>query len=375
MSACNTSNPSNTWAGRSVFVTGHTGFKGGWLSLWLARRGAMVHGYALDPPAAPGLYSACGLADRICSDTRADIRNGADLRSALHQARPDVVFHLAAQPLVRRSYEDPLATFDVNVMGTAALLDAVLEVDCVRAVVVVTTDKCYENREWDWPYRENDPLGGFDPYSASKACTEHVVASFRRSFYARRDIGLATARAGNVIGGGDCSADRLVPDCLRAIDAGKPLAIRAPNSIRPWQHVLEPLSGYMTIANRLLEREDVAESWNFGPEEADVRSVGWIVDRLCRRFPSARWYHDQDHHPHEAGRLALDSSKARMRLGWRPRWNIDQALNRTVEWHIAWRNGADMKAVTEHQIDAYEAAGAANEHGVRVSDGSSRVAA
>lgn len=356
MPAFETSAPCMQWSGRRVFVTGHTGFKGGWLSLWLAGQGALIHGYAIEPPSTPSFFGACGLANRIAQDTRADIRDGAALSSAIRDAQPEVVFHLAAQPLVRSAYEQPLSTLDVNVMGTARLLEAILSVETVRAVVVVTTDKCYENREWDWPYRESDALGGFDPYSSSKACAELVTASYRRSFLEARGIGVATARAGNVIGGGDWATDRLVPDFFRAIEAGQSLAIRSPGAVRPWQHVLEPLAGYIMLAERLLTHSDAAESWNFGPEEADAHTVGWMADRLCTQIPGARWDHVRGNQPHEAQRLSLDSSKARRRLGWRPRWNLEQALSRTVAWHLAWRDGADMGAVTETQIAAYEAA-------------------
>lgn len=344
------------WQNRRVLVTGHTGFKGGWLSLWLAARGARVHGLALDPPTTPSFHAASNVAGHVADDRRGDVRDPAALEACLTAARPEVVFHLAAQPLVRRSYREPLDTFDVNVMGTARLLEAVRACDSVRAVVVVTTDKVYDNREWDWAYREAEPLGGADPYSASKACTELVCESYRRSFLAAAGIRLATARAGNVIGGGDWAADRLVPDFLRAVAAGEPLAIRAPRSVRPWQHVLEPLAGYLLLAERLLESDRFAEAWNFGPSEDDARPVGWVVDQLCGLVPDARWRRDGADHPHEAGMLRLDSTKARQRLGWRPRWGLAEALARTVEWHRAWQAGADMAAVSLAQIEAFETA-------------------
>ena len=347
------------WQNRRVLVTGHTGFKGGWLSLWLAARGAHVHGFALDPPTTPSFHEACGVAGVVADDRRGDLRDPAVLDDCLAAARPEVVFHLAAQPLVRRSYREPLETFDANVMGTARLLEAARRCDAVRAVVVVTTDKVYDNREWDWAYRETEPLGGADPYSASKACAELVCESYRRSFLATGGIRLATARAGNVIGGGDWAADRLVPDFLRAVTAGEPLAIRAPRSVRPWQHVLEPLAGYLLLAERLLESDRFAEAWNFGPAEDDARPVGWVVDRLCGLVPGARWHRDGADHPHEAGMLRLDSTKARQRLGWRPRWGLAEALARTIEWHRAWQDGADMAAVSLEQIEAFETAAAA----------------
>ena len=347
------------WQNRRVLVTGHTGFKGGWLSLWLAARGAQVHGFALDPPTTPSFHAACNIAGRVAADRRGDIRDPAALHACLAAARPEFIFHLAAQPLVRRSYREPLDTFDVNVMGTARLLEAVRACDSVRAVVVVTTDKVYDNRECDWAYRETEPLGGADPYSASKACTELVCASYRRSFLDTGGIRLATARAGNVIGGGDWAADRLVPDFLRAVAAGEPLAIRAPGSVRPWQHVLEPLAGYLLLAERLLESDRFAEAWNFGPSEDDARPVGWVVDQLCGLLPDARWRRDGADHPHEAGMLRLDSTKARHRLGWRPRWGLAEALARTTDWHREWQSGADMAAVSLAQIGAFETAAAA----------------
>ncbi len=345
-----------TWNARSVLVTGHTGFKGGWLSLWLASRGTRVHGFALDPPTTPSFFAAARLADVLASDTRGDVRDETALGRCLAATRPDVVFHLASQPLVRAGYREPLETFDTNVMGTVRLLDAVRTCDSVRAVVVITTDKCYDNRETDQPYREHDPLGGADPYSASKACAELVCDAYRRSFLAGAGIRLATARAGNVIGGGDWAADRLVPDFLRASDAGQTLSIRAPRAVRPWQHVLEPLAGYLLLAERLLESDRFAEAWNFGPAEADACPVGRIADVLCSLMPEASWRHDRGDHPHEAGLLRLDSGKARRQLGWHSRWNLEEALTRTVEWHRAWKRGDDMAAESLRQIANYETA-------------------
>ncbi len=345
------------WNQRRVLVTGHTGFKGGWLSLWLAARGAAVHGLALDP-AVPSFFAACRLGGLLAGDTRADIRDPAAVQRCLEAAEPEVVFHLAAQPLVRHSYREPVDTFATNVMGTVNLLEAIRGCPSVRAVVVVTTDKCYDNREWDWAYREGDALGGADPYSASKACAELVAAAYRRSFLAAGGLGLATARAGNVIGGGDWAGDRLVPDFLRASDSCQPLVIRSPGAVRPWQHVLEPLAGYLLLAERLWAGADGAEGWNFGPGESGDRPVGWLADRLCALVPGAAWEHRPGDHPHEARLLRLDSGQARRRLGWRPRWSLEEALARTVEWHLAWRRGADMAAVSRQQIAAYEAAAA-----------------
>ncbi len=343
------------WCDRKVFVTGHTGFKGGWLSLWLAARGATVHGFALDPATTPSFFAAARLTEALASDTRGDVRDETALARCLAAARPEVVFHLAAQPLVRASYREPLDTFDTNVIGTVRLLDAVRTCDSVRAVVVVTTDKCYDNRERDAAYQEHDPLGGADPYSASKACAELVCDAYRRSFLAATGIRLATARAGNVIGGGDWAADRLVPDFLRACDAGQTLSIRAPRAVRPWQHVLEPLAGYVLLAERLLESDRFAAAWNFGPSEADSCSVGRVVDALCRLVPGASWRHEPGDHPHEAGLLRLDSRRARRQLGWHSRWNLEEALARTVEWHLAWKRGNDMTAESLRQIARYEA--------------------
>lgn len=345
------------WRGKRVFLTGHTGFKGGWLALWLSEMGAKVHGYALAPSTDPSFYAVTGLANRLASSTIADIRNADILRDALLAAQPEIVLHLAAQPLVRYSYAEPVETYAVNVMGVVNLLEAVRQTSSVKAVLNVTTDKCYENRERDEPYTEDEALGGYDPYSSSKACSELVTSAYRRSFLASQGIALASARAGNVIGGGDWSADRLLPDFLRAIDAGQPLVIRYPNAIRPWQHVLEPLSGYLQLAEKLhTENSAFAEAWNFGPEESDARPVGWLVDKLCAQIPGASWKRDEIPQPHEAGTLKLDSSKAKQRLNWHPRWQLEQALTVTVDWHLAWRRGADMQAVSLQQIVAYETA-------------------
>jgi CDP-glucose 4,6-dehydratase len=343
------------WRDRSVFVTGHTGFKGGWISLWLSNLGAKVHGYSLSPPTTPSFFSETQLESRMQSSTIADIRDLTTLMSALQTAKPSIVIHMAAQPLVRESYVKPVETFSTNVIGTVNLLEAVRSVDTVEAIVNITTDKCYENQEWVWPYRENDRLGGHDPYSSSKACAELVTATYRKSFLAEAGIQLASVRAGNVIGGGDWATDRLIPDFLRAVDAGKSLSIRSPNAIRPWQHVLEPLSGYLLLAERLvIEGAAFAESWNFGPEEADSKPVSWILDRLCEKVPSASWVLDGSPQPHEANVLKLDSVKAKTRLNWAPQWSLETALDKTVEWHQLWKEGQSMADVSIQQIEAHQ---------------------
>ncbi len=343
------------WQGRRIFLTGHTGFKGGWLSLWLQDMGAEVHGYALAPSTTPSLFEVARIADGMASSTIADIRDPVALSRAMQLAKPDVVFHLAAQPLVRLSYAEPFETYATNVMGTVNLFEAVRAMASIRAVVNVTTDKCYENREWIWGYRENEPMGGHDPYSSSKACAELVTSAYQRSFLEGAGVAVASARAGNVIGGGDWAVDRLVPDILRAFGEGREVMIRNPGSVRPWQHVLEPLSGYLVLAERLYDAGMAyAEGWNFGPDDRDARQVEWIVRRLADTWgDGAAWATDKGSHPHEAAYLKLDISKARNRLDWQPRWDLTAALDRTVEWHRAWLNGGNMSAVCMQQIAAY----------------------
>lgn len=345
------------WQGKRVFVTGHTGFKGGWLALWLADMGAEVHGYALEPPTTPSFFSVCKVAEHISSNVVGDLRDAAALGHAIESCQPEIVFHLAAQPLVRYSYVAPVETYAVNVMGTINLLEAVRQTPSVRTVVNITTDKCYENREWVWPYRENEAMGGHDPYSSSKACAELVTSAYRSSFLEKASIHLASVRAGNVIGGGDWAADRLIPDFLRAMDAGTPITIRSPGAVRPWQHVLEPLSGYLTLAEKMHQEGGAfAEGWNFGPDEGDARPVKWIVEHLCSQTPGSSWQCDVSPQPHEANMLRLDSSKAKAQLGWHPRWRLPEALQNTLEWHHAWRRGEDMATVSLAQIHAYEQA-------------------
>lgn len=349
------------WRGKRVFLTGHTGFKGGWLSLWLQSMGAEVHGYALNPPTEPNLFTVAKVGEGMAGSEIADIRDADRLRSAMQAARPEIVFHLAAQPLVRYSYVQPVETYAVNVMGTVHLLEAVRATSGVKAIVNVTTDKCYENQEWVWGYRENEAMGGHDPYSSSKGCAELVTAAYRRSFLEAAGIALASARAGNVIGGGDWAEDRLIPDFLRAMDAGAMLNIRSPASTRPWQHVLEPLSGYLKLAERLYNHgADFAEGWNFGPGDEDARPVSWIVERLAEMQKDVKWQCEQKPQPHEANYLKLDSSKAKSRLDWAPRWRLQTALQRTLEWHQAWRKGDDMRNVTLKQISGYQAGGEAD---------------
>lgn len=346
------------WHGKSVFLTGHTGFKGSWLSLWLTSMGARVTGYALPPPDGPNLYELARV-EELTNSHIADIRDHDHLASTMHAARPEIVFHLAAQPLVLDSYRKPVETYSTNVMGTVYLLEAVRQCSSVRAVINVTTDKCYENREWPWGYRENDQLGGIDPYSNSKACSEMVTASYRSSFfnpsiYANHGVALASARAGNVIGGGDWAKNRLIPDFFRAIETGKKIVIRSPDSIRPWQHVLEPLCGYLLLAERLYsEGAAFAEAWNFGPSDEDARSVRWIVECLTSLQPGISWESDNSHLRHEAHYLKLDSSKARTLLGWDTQWNLKTALAKTLEWHRAWLLGTDMREFSTRQIASY----------------------
>lgn len=342
------------WRNRSVFLTGHTGFKGGWIALWLSQLGARVHGYSLEPPTEPNFFNLTRLRERLQTSTIADIRDLPLLGAAVQAAQPSIIIHMAAQTLVRESYNTPVDTFATNVMGTVNLLEAARQTETVRAIVNITSDKCYENQEWLWPYREVDRLGGHDPYSSSKACSELAAAAYRNSFLSRSAIELASVRAGNVIGGGDWATDRLIPDFLRATDAGTRLRVRSPNAVRPWQHVLEPLSGYLLLAERLVtDGAAFAEAWNFGPDESDAKPVSWIVERLSQMIPCARWELEEDSQPHEACLLKLDSSKAKTRLDWHPRWSLESALAKTVEWHQAWKNGEMMAEVSMQQIESY----------------------
>ncbi len=347
------------WQGKKVLITGHTGFKGAWLCIWLNYLGANLTGYALGPPTQPSLFEICRLERQVRSLT-GDIRNQALLEKTMQEVRPEIVLHLAAQSLVRESYLNPVDTYEVNVIGSAALFEAVRKCSSIRAVVNVTTDKCYLNREWPWGYRENDILGGFDPYSSSKACAELVTDAFRNSFfnpgeYHLHGVAIASARAGNVIGGGDWARDRLIPDCVRALSREEKAVIRNPGAARPWQHVLEPLGGYLKLARKLYEHGPCfGEAWNFGPEDRDAKPVEWVVQRFCAKWgPDASYEADEKNSLPEAGCLKLDCSKARARLDWYPRWDLDQAIGKVVEWTLAYRAGADPGELCLRQIREY----------------------
>ncbi len=351
---------SEFWRGKNVFLTGHTGFKGSWLSMMLQRRGARVHGFALPPLEGSKLFAAVESAAALETSTIGDVRDLEAVRAALARSQADIVLHLAAQPLVRLSYDDPVGTYATNVMGTVHVLDAARRQESVQATVVVTSDKCYENREWFWGYREDEPMGGHDPYSNSKGCSELVTSAFRRSYFghgAKNRVG--SGRAGNVIGGGDWSADRLIPDLIRNCLAGAETPIRNPVAVRPWQHVLEPLSGYLRLAERLAgqDGERFAGGWNFGPESASERTVRDVVEATCSAWgDDARWAVDKGPHAHEAGYLKLDSSKARRLLDWAPTWGFEDTIAKTVEWYKAEAAGEDLVALTRKQISQYFAA-------------------
>jgi CDP-glucose 4,6-dehydratase len=349
----------NFWRNKKVFLTGHTGFKGSWLSLWLYSMGAKVTGYSLEPPTTPSLFDICKI-DQLIHSVTGDIRDADLLTKSMQEADPDIVIHMAAQPLVRESYLNPVETYSTNVMGTVNLFEAVRTCSKVKAVINVTTDKCYENKEWVWGYRENEPMGGYDPYSNSKACSELVTTSYRSSFfnpvkYAEHGVGLASARAGNVIGGGDWAKDRLIPDVVSALLKEQTIVIRNPQAIRPWQHVLEPLSGYLVLVQHLCEDgEAYAEGWNFGPRDEDAKPVEWIVKKMCDYWGGDASYEiDQGAHPHEAHYLKLDCSKAKARLGWQPSWSLDTTLEKVLEWVSAYQEGMNMRDVCFQQIDAY----------------------
>jgi CDP-glucose 4,6-dehydratase len=339
------------WSGRRVLVTGHTGFKGAWLCLWLAELGARVSGFAHAAPEGPSLFALAGVEQDVESVT-GDVRDTEAVAAAVARLEPEIVIHMAAQAFVRRSFAEPVATYATNVMGTVNVLDAVRRGDRVRVVVVVSSDKCYENREWVWGYRESDPMGGHDPYSSSKGATELVTAAYRASFFDTADApAVASARAGNVYGGGDWSEDRLLPDVFRAALAGDAIRVRNPEAVRPWQHVLNPLSGYLRLAERAWDDRQCARGFNFGPADDDARPVRWIVECVEALWDAPlRWEVDPGPHPHEAQWLKLDSSLARARLGWTPRWDLADGLERTVAWHQAHRDGADVRETTLTQL-------------------------
>ena len=344
------------WSGKRVFLTGHTGFKGGWTVLWLRKLGAVVKGYSLAPATVPSLYEVAQIADGIESHI-GDIRNLDELQQSMLEFLPDIVIHMAAQPLVRSSYADPVGTYQTNVMGTVNLLEAVRTCQSVKAVINVTTDKCYQNNEWVWGYRENEAMGGHDPYSSSKGCSELVTAAYRSSFF--KYLGsakIASGRAGNVIGGGDWAEDRLIPDIFKSFENKKPVVVRNPFATRPWQHVLEPLSGYLVLAEGLyLDGDKYAEGWNFGPKDDDVMPVRAVIEYLVEQWgDGASWIHDESDQPHEAQLLKLDISKAKKFLEWAPKWSLFTALDSIVDWHKEWLKGGDVKAITLKQIHKFE---------------------
>lgn len=351
--------PEAFWQNRPVFITGHTGFKGGWLSLWLHQLGAKIYGYALNPPTEPSFFDAVGLASVFSEDNRMDLADLDGMTGSIQRAQPSVVFHLAAQPLVRESYQQPIKTFADNALGTAHLLEAIRQCPSVNAVVVITTDKVYENQETGQAYQETDRLGGHDPYSASKACAEIITNSLRASFFAgghdHHPARIATVRAGNVIGGGDWAADRLVPDCLKAFEQGLPVTLRNPGALRPWQHVFEPLQGYLTLAQGLIEQPEkpLDSAWNFGPDHRGTAAVGKVADTLAKHWGDGARIQttDDPHKPHEANLLSLDSTKARDHLSWAPKWGLEDALKATVDWHRAWLSAADKSQLLTFSLD------------------------
>ncbi len=347
------------WKGKRVLITGHTGFKGSWLCLLLHHLGADIYGYALEPPTIPSLFEQAKI-NELVSSTIKDIRDYASLLDTIKRVQPEIVIHMAAQPLVRESYKNPIDTYSTNVMGTVHLLEACRQTGSAKSIVNVTTDKCYENREWHWGYRENEPMGGYDPYSNSKGCSELVTAAYRSSYfnvkeYKSHGVALASARAGNVIGGGDWAGDRLIPDFIRAISKGEEVMIRSPFAIRPWQHVLEPLTGYLVLAEKLYtEGAKFSEGWNFGPDDNDVRNVEWVIKTICSIWGGGAYYHIDTHpQPHEANYLKLDCSKSRAELDWFPRWDLLTTLKSIVEWNKAWLGNNDIRKITEEQINRY----------------------
>jgi CDP-glucose 4,6-dehydratase len=343
------------WKNRNVFLTGHTGFKGGWTSFWLSQMGANVYGYSLSPPATPNFFTETKLENYLSGSIFSNILDLKNLKQAIKDAKPSVIIHMAAQSLVRKSYSFPLETFVTNVTGTVNVLEAARQAENVKAIINVTSDKCYENNESNWSYRESDRLGGHDPYSSSKACAELIATAYQKSFFTELDIHLASVRAGNVIGGGDWGIDRLIPDFFKALDLEQSLSIRSPNSIRPWQHVLEPISGYLMLAEKLvLDGNKYAGPWNFGPNENNTKSVSQISDYLCSKIKKSSWIIDNSSKLHEAQFLKIDSSKAKNALGWQHQWDLDTTLNKTIDWYQAWRNDEDLIILTSQQINDYK---------------------
>jgi len=341
------------WSGKRVFITGHTGFKGSWMSIWLMRLGCNVQGYALPPNTSPSLFQVAKVGNLIDSQI-GDIRDQDLLYESMVNFNPDILIHMAAQPLVRYSYNNPIETYEVNVIGTAKVLQVARSCNNLKAIINITTDKCYENEGLDKSYKETDPMGGYDPYSSSKGCAELLTASYRRSYFDDLGVGIASVRAGNVIGGGDWASDRLIPDILKSFEANEPVVVRNPNATRPWQHVLEPLSGYLLLAQKLyFNSKNYSEGWNFGPDEKDVQPVHWILEKIISRWPNATWEVDEKVSPHEAGFLKLDISKANDRLNWQPVWELDKTLEKIIYWHKAWINKSDMQYLCLAEIEEY----------------------
>ncbi len=341
------------WKGKRVFLTGHTGFKGSWLSLWLASLGVTVRGYALNPLTSPSLFNEARI-NEVIESKIGNILDQKMLHKSMVEFNPDILIHMAAQPLVRYSYEEPIETYEVNVIGTAKVLEVARSCVNLKAIINITTDKCYENDECSRAYTESDPMGGYDPYSSSKGCAELVTSAYRRSFLKNQGIGIASVRAGNVIGGGDWADDRLIPDILRSFEKNEPVIIRNPKATRPWQHVLEPLSGYLVLAQKLYKDQDkYAQGWNFGPYEQDVKPVDWILDKMILKWPESSWKLDDTYNPHEASFLKLDISKAQIKLGWSPTWKLDHTLDNIINWHQAWINQEDMQTVCYAEIKDY----------------------
>ena len=341
------------WSGKRVFITGHTGFKGSWLSLWLGHLGSSVKGYALLPQTSPSLFEVANVGELIDSQY-GDIRDQELLHESMVNFDPDILIHMAAQSLVRYSYNNPVETYEINVIGTAKVLEVARSCNNLKAIINITTDKCYENEGFDKSYKETDPMGGYDPYSSSKGCAELIASSYRRSYLSDLGIGVASVRAGNVIGGGDWASDRLIPDILRSFQKNKPVIIRNPKATRPWQNVLEPLSGYLILAQKLYKNnKDYSEGWNFGPKEHDVESVGWILDQMIAQWPGSSWKLDQDPNPHEEGFLKLDISKAELELDWKPLWKLDYTLKKIILWHKAWQYKENMQAICLEDSEGY----------------------